>query len=258
MAIDKVTVIGVLAKNIPSDILNVLLTEFSHIRQQFFLKKYQPSELNGARFGECVLRLLEYLDTGAYTPFGTQLSSSDGIIKKIENNTALPNTFRFFIPRLVRVILDVRNKRDVAHVGGEVSPNYSDSLLVVHATDWILTELVRHYHTCTIDEASQIVKVINEPRIPIVADVDGFLRIQNTKLSIQDRVLVILFYKRPQKVLDADISKWCRYQNISRFRKDILTDLDKQALIHYENGFCTLLDRGVIHIEKNIPLELIV
>ena len=45
-------------------------------------------------------------------------------------------------------------------MGGEVDPNYSDSLLVAHSADWILIELIRNYHTNSIDEARKIVASI--------------------------------------------------------------------------------------------------
>lgn len=125
-----------LSTQFPQEVFTALLDEYQHIKQQFFLRKFQPAELNAARFSECVLRLIEFLDTGNYTPFGKQLNTQN-IINRVSNNTGLPEGIRFFIPQLTRVLLDIRNKRNVAHVGGEVSPNYSDSLFVSHSTDWI-------------------------------------------------------------------------------------------------------------------------
>jgi hypothetical protein len=246
-----------LVSRIPEDITENLLKEYLHIRQQFFLRRFQPSELNGARFCECVLRILEHLSLGAYTPFGRHLNS-DQIIRTVENNTALPDTIRIFIPRLIRVVLDVRNKRDVAHVGGEVSPNYSDSLLIVHSTDWILTELVRHFHTCSISEAQRMVESINETRIPIVVEVDGFVRVQNTKLETKTKALVVLYFKYPVKVLDGDLVRWTKYTNPSRFKREILPQLDADALIHYDGGYCTLLPKGRVFVEQNVSFDLLV
>jgi hypothetical protein len=257
MSVEKQKLIAVLSAKMPNDIVTHLLDEYMHIKQQFFLRKFQPSELNAARFGECVLRLLEYLNMGSFTPFGTQIYS-ERIIKSVENNMRLPDTIRIFIPRLTRVILDVRNKRDVAHAGGEVNPNYSDALFVVHATDWILTEVVRHFHSCSIDEAQKIVNSINEVRVPIIAEVDGFVRVQDTSLDVRKKVLVILYYKRPAKVKDADLCKWSKYSNSSRFKAEVLPKLDQEELIHYEGGFCTLLPRGIGFVEKNISLDLLV
>ncbi|NOK61362.1 MAG: hypothetical protein GFH27_549305n131 [Chloroflexi bacterium AL-W] len=245
-----------LSSKIPSDILTQLLDEYANIKQQFFLGRFQPSELNGARYCECILRLIEHLNTGTYTAFGKQLNSEQ-IIRSIENNTTLPDTFRFFIPRLARVILDVRNKRNVAHVGREVNPNLSDSLLIVQATDWILMELVRYFHTSSISEAQKIVDNINTIKLPVVAEVDGFIRVQNTKLDARTKTLVILYYKKPKKVADSNIIKWLRYSNASRFRKEILSQLDTEALIHYEANYCTLLPKGVVLVEQTVPFNLL-
>lgn len=256
MSVYRSSIESSLSIRLPADVVSALLDEYQHIKQQFFLRRYRPSELNAARFSECALRLVEFLDGGTYTALGKQISS-ENIIKHAENNTNLPEGVRFYIPRLARVLLDVRNKRNVAHVGGEVDPNYSDSLLVSHCADWILIELIRNYHTNSIDEARSIVESINETKIPVIAEVDGFIRVQNTSLSVSDKALLILYYKDPEQVGDTDLIVWLRYSNGSRFRKEILRDLDNKALIHYENGLCTLLPKGILYVEQNIRPELL-
>lgn len=256
MSIQKNQLELALSSHFPTDILDSLLNEYQHIKQQFFLRKFQPTELNAARFSECTLRLIEFLDTSKYTPFGKQLNTQN-IINHVNSNTSLPDGIRFFIPQLTRVLLDIRNKRNVAHVGGEVSPNYSDSLFVSHAADWILIELIRNYHTNNINEAKKIVDSINETKIPVIVEVDGFIRVQNTKLTGSQKTLLILYYKQPEKVQDIDLMKWIRYTNTSRYKTEILKSLDDEALIHYENRFCVILPKGIIHVEKNISPELI-
>lgn len=257
MSVGRKMLFAVLSPKVPREILIRLLDDYQHIKQQFFLRKFQPSELNGARFCETVLRLVEYLDTGSYTDFGRSLNTQQ-IIARVENNTGLPDTLRIFIPRLTRVILDVRNKRDVAHVGGEVSPNFSDSLLVTQSVDWILTELVRHFYSCSMEEAKQIVTSINQIRVPVVTEVDGFVRVQNTKLEARDKTLVVLYHKQPNKVSDSNLVKWIRYKNTNRYKTEILPGLDAEALIHYEGGYCTLLEKGMRLVEKDIPLDLLI
>jgi hypothetical protein len=256
MSVSKQQLVNALSGYLPREILDNLVSEYLYIKQQYFLRKFRPSELSGARFAEIILRLLEFLDTGIYTPLGVPLKT-DSIIRHIENNTRLADTIHLLIPRLTRVILDVRNKRDVAHVGGEVNPNQSDSIFIVHSTDWIMTEIIRYFHKCSIDEARRIIVNINETKVPVVAEVDGFVRVQNTSLEFTDKTMVILYYKLPEKVSDADLLRWTKYSNSSRYKTTILSKLDKEALIHYENGFCTLLPKGVLYVEKNIPLSLI-
>ena len=256
MSIQRSQLEAVLSAHLPKDVIVTLLDEYQNIKQQFFLRKFQPSELNAARFSECVLRLIEFLDTGSYTNFGKQLDTSK-IINRVPNNVNLPDGIRFFIPQLTKILLDIRNKRNVAHVGGEVDPNYSDSLFVSHSADWILIELIRNYNTNSIDEARKIVENITETKIPVIAEVDNFIRVQNTKLTANQKTLLILYYKQPDKVSDVDLNKWIRYTNISRYRTGILKSLDDEALIHYEKGFCVLLPKGINYVEKNISPELI-
>lgn len=256
MSIQRSKLEATLSTQFPKDVLVALLDEYQHIKQQFFLRRFQPTELNAARFSECVLRLIEFLDTGSYTALGKQLDTQK-IINRAANNTGLPEGIRFFIPQLTRILLDIRNKRNVAHVGGEVDPNYSDSLFVSHSADWILVELIRNYHTNRIDEARKIVESITETKIPVIVEIGNFIRVQNTKLKADQKTLLILYYKQPDKVSDADLMKWVRYTNTSRYRTEILKSLDDEALIHYENGLCVILPKGILYVEKNISPELI-
>lgn len=259
MSIVKNQVIAALSPPLPNEIVTHLLDEYQDIKQHFALRKFRPSELNGGRFAECVLRLIQHLDNPPHTPFGTSLGNSDNIIRRVESNTSLHDSMRLFIPRLSRIMLDVRNRRDVAHVGGDVSPNYSDSLFISQNADWILTEIIRIYYTCSIDSASKIVGSINEVRLPIIADINGFIRVQNHKLDSRSKTLAILYYKNPEKVKDTQLIQWTKYTNPSVFKRNILSKLDGEDLIHYdEKGFCTLLPKGIIYAEKNISMELLV
>ena len=258
VGVAKNQVIAALSPPLPNEIVTNLLDEYLDIKQNLAFRKFRPSELNGGRFAECVLRLVQHLDNPPYVPFGTPLGDSNGIIRRVEQNVNLHESVRFFIPRLARILLDVRNRRDVAHVGGDVSPNYSDALLIAHNADWILTEILRLYYNCSIDTAKKIADSINKVTVPIVTDIDGFIRVQNTKLDFRGRTLAILYSKNPGKVKDAALAKWTRYSNPSTFKKDILWKLDAEALIHYEEGFCSLLPKGIIYVEKNISMELFI
>ena len=258
MTIAKNKIITALSPPLPNDIINHLLDDYIEIKQHFAFRKFRPSELNGGRFAEGVLRLIQHEGTGSYTPFGTRLSNTDGIVDAALRNTSLPESMRFYIPRLARIMLDVRNRRNVAHPGGEVDPNLSDSLFVSHSADWILTEILRLYYNCNINEAKKIAESLNEFSIPIIADVGGYVRVQNTSLNYSDKTLAILFYKHPNKVSDQDLIKWTRYTNSSKYRKEILGGLDSEVYIHYEAGYCTLLQKGIAYVEKNIPMEMLI
>ena len=107
------------------------------------------------------------------------------------------------------------------------------------------------------DEARKIVSAINQISVPLVADMNGFLRVQDAKMGANDKILVLLHHKDPERVKDIELAKWTKYRNLSRFRNEILPSLDHACLIHYEGGECSLLPNGKIYVQKNIPLELL-
>jgi hypothetical protein len=258
MSVAKAQLMAALSPPLPLEIVENLIKEYLDIKQHLILAKYSPSELNGGRFAECVLRFVQHIDNPPYTPFGKQLPQHEQIIRRVEGNVSLQESERFYIPRLARLLVDIRNRRNVAHVGGEVDPNYSDALFVSQVSDWILVELVRMYYSCPIGEARKIVASINQVHIPIIFSVNGFLKVQDSSLGARDKILVLLYYKNPESVLDSELQKWTRYVNGTNFRKTLLKPLDEEALIHYDGKLCTLTPKGVAHVEKNLRLELVV
>ena len=152
MGIAKTQLIGVLSPPLPQEIVEHLLDEYIEIKQHFALGKYRPNELNGGRFAESIARLIQYFDIGTYTAYGNE-SPPASVFDRAQHLTSQHDSVRLYIPRIARMLLDVRNRRDVAHVGGDVSPNYSDAVFVTHMADWTLTELVRVFYNCGIDKA---------------------------------------------------------------------------------------------------------
>jgi hypothetical protein len=258
MSFSEIILLNSLKIHIPQDICLELIKEYKHVKSQFFLRKWRPAELSGGRFCECILRAIEYLDTGSFTPFGVSLKSSDAIIRSAENNVSLSDSIRFIIPRLVRVILDFRNKRDVAHTGGEVSPNQLDSILISHTSDWILAELVRKFHRIDLIEAKKLIDSMIEIKIPIIDDINGFPKILNTKLDATEKTLLLLYYKSPDTILDTDLFNWVTYSSIGNYRTRILNVLDEKALLHRSNLKSLITRKGVLFVEAKINIQEII
>lgn len=257
MSIEKSKIVNSLSPPLPGYLVESLIEEYQDIKQKYLLGHLGPSELNAGRFCEYILRIIEELDQGSHTPIGDDLDTGK-VIRRVENNTNLPDGIRLYIPRLCRVLLDVRNSRDVAHVETEVSPNLSDSLLVSQGADWILTELIRNYYpsSISVDEAQSIVDSINETEVPVVQDLGGFLRVLNPNMPYKEQVLAILHYQHPSPVSDDDLISYTGYKNSTRMKNNLLTDLHEESMIHYSDGECKILRRGILHVEKNIDFGL--
>ena len=76
-------------------------------------------------------------------------SLAEAIANYLQNlpSSAQPDSIRLHIPRALRMVYDIRNKRDAAHLANGIDPNLQDSTLVISVLDWVLAELIRLHHT---------------------------------------------------------------------------------------------------------------
>ena len=221
---------------VPKRLTTSLIKHYKKIKENFLENRYDPSEINGAKFSEVVIRILQWhtSQTNSYTPLGTKINNFDQATRQFENKTIYPDAIRFHIPKLLNVIYTIRNKRGVGHVGGDIDPNHMDSLFIVNATDWIMAELIRIFHTVTVSEASAMIESIITRRIPLVWEVEGRKRILQQNLSYKDKVLILLYSEYPNPTIDNSLFEWSEHSNISNFRRDVLKGLHKEKLIEYD------------------------
>src|SRR4029077_15319858 len=123
------------------------LEAHSEAKRNFYLGRLRLNEVEGGRFCEAAFRILQQIATGRFTPINKHLDTD----KVIQQLAALPagghsDSIRLHIPRSLRVVYDIRNKRDAAHLADNIDPNLQDATLVVSMIDWVLAEFVRLYH----------------------------------------------------------------------------------------------------------------
>ncbi len=99
------------------------------------------------------------------------------LMAKLEQVTNAPDSVRFHIPRTLRLIYDMRNKRDVAHLADGIDPNQQDATIVVRNMEWVLAELVRLYHNLEAEEAHAIIVELVSKDVPLIQEFDGFPRV---------------------------------------------------------------------------------
>jgi hypothetical protein len=240
-------------KNISLDIVVELEIEFRKLHQQYFLGKWEPSQLDAGRFAEHVFRVLEYIQTKAFTPIGTIIPRLS-IYNSISKDITLPESIRFHILKLADLILDFRNKRNVAHPG-TINVNEMDSTFVLHASNWIIAELIRLETQMSPADAQTEIKKIIEKKVPVIEEVGGRLKCLDPKLDVKGKSLLFCYQKYPQKIALNDIYIWTDYSNKGVLRK-YLNQLSKLGLVDFKNDFIQLTRRGILWVEKNISFEL--
>jgi hypothetical protein len=240
---------GFLSGGIPADPVDELLAAYVEAKRRFHLGDHRPQAVEGGRFSEAAFRVLQHISGGKVTPLGKTLPSVDRLLETLESATG-SDSVRLHIPRTLKLIYDVRNKRDVAHLGDGIDPNLQDASLVIANMDWVVAELVRIHHGVTADEAQRIIEDLVTKEVPAVQEIDGQPVILSD-LPPRDQALLMLYRAGAGGASIDELASWLRVT-----RKDHLQArlgrLDEQKLVlhHPASGRFHITARGVKDVEE--------
>lgn len=242
-----------LAAQAPAHLVKALLDAYAELKDNFNFERFRPSELEGGRFAEAAIRIVQQLATGSHDPTGKPLPGFDKIVAALEQvpSAKAHDSLRIYIPRALWAIYRVRNRRDVGHIGGDVNPNRADAYFVVALCDWVLAELIRLTFNCSLVEAQGIVDDLVERKVPIIQDFGGFQKILRTDLGIPDRILVLAYRNGRNGVAIQDLRKWLRPVKPGPISVAVLR-LDRKALLHRDGDRCFITLTGIRNVEENM------
>lgn len=237
-------------KTIPDNLEDKLFEEYTEIKRRFQLNDCGPAQLNGGRFAEAVLRIFQHLLSMPITPFGEDIKATDKttIINKVTNDANIDEHIRQKVTSLTKLLLDFRNNRDVAHLGG-FSANKIDTSFVLSCANWIFAEFIRVYGNYTMDEAQKMINKIAIPNYPVILDIEGEEFLTRDDLTVRQEVLVLS--SAEQRDIEFLFSK-TKDDNRSRFNKTIAS-MVAEKFIALKDGFYYLLPKGIKEIQdKNL------
>jgi hypothetical protein len=236
-----------LKSHFDSKLVDELLAAFEEAKRNYYLGGLRLNVVEGGRFCEAAFRMLEQKSKGSFTPLGKQIDSQRIILAAEQAD--IPDGIRIHVPRALRMVYDIRNKRDAAHLADGIDPNLQDATFVVGTLDWILAELVRLFHGVSADQAQKIIADLVRKRVPAVQDIDGFLKIQNPKLRVSDRLLVLLYERGARRATYDQLSNWMH----PKMRKNLNRALDNlehdRALIHSVGEIFQITESGMRDVE---------
>lgn len=242
---------------IPDGLRNPLITEFNKLLRNFREARWEPAELNGGKFCEIVYTILRGHVDGSFPASPSKPSNMLDACKALEKATGFPRSIRIQIPRMLVALYEIRNNRNVGHVGADVDPNHMDASVVLSMSQWIMAELVRIFHAVSTEQASTIVDSLVERTIPLLWQVGGKTRILNPTLSAKDKALV-LAYGVAGEMAVREIAEAIEYANVSQFRSKVLKPLHKTKFIEFNTkaDTVTLSPLGARFVETNISLAV--
>jgi hypothetical protein len=243
---------GFVAAGVPTELVDEVLDAFAEAKRRFYRDDLRPSEIEGGRFSEAVFRILQWTTMQKYTPIGKALPSVPMLIDTLEKAQGA-DSVRLHIPRTLRLIYDVRNKRDVAHLADGIDPNQQDAALVVRNMEWVLAELVRLFHNVPPAEAHGIIADLVSKDVPLIQVFDGHPRVLR-QLRASDHFLVLLYWRGAEGATYEELHAWGRPAMRGNLRRTLGT-LDSRDLLHLQSNRYLLTHLGERDVEKRRLLE---
>jgi hypothetical protein len=239
----------------PKEVVDALIDSYIEIKENYYLGRHEPAELNGGKFTEATVRLLQYiLNGGRYDPLEKHIQNMSNTLRSFEQtpHDKFHDSYRIHIPRILSVIYDIRNKRGVGHLSGDVNPNIADATLIATCCDWVFAELYRINYGCSINEAQKIIETLVQRKNPLIYQIGDTKRVLNPKLDMTKQTLLLLGECYPNEVSEKDLIKWIEPSNASGFRRDVLRRLHEKRTIEYvEKTSCIILPPGLKIVEEN-------
>lgn len=212
--------------------------------------------LKVSKFCEVAIRLLQHVVTGTYTPFGKQIPNFADECRKIITVQAptVVESLRVVVPRALVFVYTMRSKRGIGHVGGDVDANIIDIDIMVRTADWIICELIRVYHSLSLEEAQDLVDSISVRQLPDIWEVGGKKRVLHPGLTAKQQTLFLLYHEPTSVVLAEDLYSWVEYDQLRTYGRDVLVPLHDARLVEFdrENDAVHLSPTGAREVEPKI------
>lgn len=244
---------------LPLGLRTELLDCFRGIMSNYVERRWRATELDGGRFCEIVYTVVDGSLAGQFPVKAAKPSNMfQSCIDLEKKHKPDPNrigdrSLRIMIPRLLPVLYEIRNNRNVGHVGGDVNPDHMDAEAVQSMASWLMAELVRIFHGVSTREAEEAVDALVERKSPLIWEVEGAKRVLNHKLSAKDQTLLLLHHSTGW-ISAEQLVKWVEYSNPAVYRSKVLKPIHDQRLIEYdvENRRARISPKGAQDVEARL------
>lgn len=237
MPLDAETIRSQLASSFDQSLTNELLAAYDEAKRNHHLGGHRLSAVEGGRFCEAAYRILQEVTTGSFVQIGRSLNT-ERLARELAAlpSGSAPDSIRLHIPRALRVIYDIRNSRDAAHLADGIDPNIQDSSLIAAILDWTLAEFVRMFHNVDPAEAHRLITGLVTRKVPAVEDFDGFLKVLKPNLRAGEHCLVLLYHQDQTGATLAELTEWAR----PKMRGNLRRTLDR---LEHTLAFVHMTDR---------------
>ncbi|WP_162929720.1 hypothetical protein [Halobacteriovorax sp. BALOs_7] len=182
-----------MAKVVPVNLAKDLIDNFYSISLDYSTASFS-NKISAGKFVETSVQVLQFLETGEYS----HNPKVDSYLRSIESRSStLDDNLKLCIPRVLRSMYTMRNKRSIAHKN-DFDPSLYDLKFLYYSAQWVLTDVLRHVSSVKMCDAGDLVLKIQAPVNTIVEKIEN-KNIVHAKVSTREEICLILKSIYPQK-----------------------------------------------------------
>lgn len=223
-------VITNLSVALPRDLADELFSSYEGMIRKFHAADYESCLNRAGKFVEQALRCLESIRTGAAPK---EIKSISNTINNLKTAANLNESVSTLIPRIVSaMIYDVRSKKGAVHVKG-IDPSSLDATLAISAASWVISELLRLYHTANDNAVQMYVSSLMRAKVPYIETISNEV-IVTRKVPATVEVALLLSTQSGDGVTRSELGKRAQCSPASVTKS--LTKLKSERLAHQTAG----------------------
>ena len=176
---------------LPAGLSAELASSLNSVTRGYREGNWESSEHGGGKLCEVAYTICRgYADGGNYPAKAGKPGDMVDDCQALEK-ADVPRSVRIQIPRMLIALYEVRNNRNVDHVGADVDRSRMDASLVLAMSKWIVAELIRVLHSTDPATATAAVEALIEREMALVWPVAGKKRVLDAGLARKDKMLVL-------------------------------------------------------------------
>lgn len=119
-----------------------------------------------------------------------------------------------------------------------------------------MTELIRLYYISSLEEAQKLVDSIVERKAPLIQEFSGYLKVLNPKLSVANKILVLLYYRGKEGASNKELRQWVKTKSTSHIPTALNNLEHEKGYVHRDNSQSFITRTGIRFVENSIPLQI--
>jgi hypothetical protein len=240
-------------RTLPDGLRDPLIEEFEEALDEYRAADWEKVGLKAGKFCEVAYCICAGHTTGTYATSPSKPVNFPQACRDLEQyNGTKGRSLCMQVPKILAALYELRNNRAIGHVSAEISPNHMDAEFFLRGMKWVMGELVRNYSRLPLADSHAVVEAVTARTFHIVWSNGNIRRVLEPAKTSGQKVLILL-YAESRPVLVGQLQTWVEYKNGTDFKRRVLKDLHKQALVHFDEQAATvqILPTGQAYVEKS-------